>query len=114
MHKDDRSLEDFHVKSIPRKKSYSGHISYIKSLLNQKYLTWVKEKKNRAVAQSSKVPISDKSKFCILFENLPSADKLHGDAGFLIQQDLAPPLSPKSINMTKLLLCSTGQPTGLT
>lgn len=98
----------------PRKKSYSGHISYIKSLLNQKHLTWVKEKKNRAVAQSSKVLISDKSKFSISFENLPSADKLHGDAGFLIQQDLAPPHSPKSINMTMLLLCSTGQPTGLT
>ncbi len=36
---------------------------------HQKRLTWAKEKKNWTVAQCSKVPFSDKSKFCISFGN---------------------------------------------
>ncbi len=35
----------------------------------QKHLTWAKEKKNRTVAQWSKVLFSDESKFCISFGN---------------------------------------------
>ncbi len=38
-------------------------------LLNQKHLTWAKEKKNWTVVQWSKVLFSDESKFCISFGN---------------------------------------------
>ncbi len=52
---------------------YSCRIPLVKPLLNhrqcQRRLTRAKEKKNWTVAQWSKVFFSDKSKFCISFEN---------------------------------------------
>ncbi|KAK3565088.1 hypothetical protein QTP86_033139 [Hemibagrus guttatus] len=52
---------------------YSCRIPLVKPLLNhrqrQRCLTWAKEKKNRTVAQWSKVLFSDESKFCISFGN---------------------------------------------
>ena len=48
---------------------------------------------------------------------LPSADKLHGDADVIFQQDLAPPTAPKvpkAASVTMVILCLTGQQTHLT
>ena len=46
---------------------------------------------------------------------LPSTDKLHGDADFLLQQDLAPAHSAKTTGFLPMVLLSLiCQPTGLT
>ncbi len=63
-------LESVHQES-PRSDIFRKRAT--KTLLNQKHhqkhLTWAKEKKNRTVAQWSKVLFSDESKFSISFGN---------------------------------------------
>ncbi len=63
-------LESVHQES-PRSGFFRKRVTkpLLKQKQCQKHLTWVKEKKNWTVAQWSKVLFSDKSTFCISFEN---------------------------------------------
>ncbi len=63
-------LESVHQES-PRSDVFRKRATkpLLKQKHRQKHLTWAKEKKNRTVAQWSKVLFSDKSKFCISFGN---------------------------------------------
>ncbi len=64
--KSELKLESVHQES-PRSDIFRKRATkpLLKQKHHQKHLTWAKEKKNRTVAQWSKVLFSDKSKFCI-------------------------------------------------